>query len=79
MVGLLGTAIFQAMCFGGLEPVAWVLMLMPVLVVCFFLAVALFASRLRINNVMSVPCGCPRCLETDDPAPELGCSTGFCE
>jgi hypothetical protein len=56
MVGLFGTGIFQALCFGGFEPAAWVLMLIPVIVVCFFLAVALFASRMRINNVMSVPC-----------------------
>jgi hypothetical protein len=56
LVGLFGTGIFQALCFGGLEPVAWVLMSIPVLIVCFFLAVALFASRMRIDNVMSVPC-----------------------
>ena len=109
MVGLAGTGIFQALCFGGLEPAAWVLMLIPVLVVCFFMAVALFASRMRINNIMSVPCdscghreplppapcpcggggcgrcrGCPRCLlgvnlETAAPAPQIGCSTGFCD
>ncbi len=99
MVGLAGTGIFQALCFGGLEPAAWVLMLIPVLVVCFFMAVALFASRMRINNIMSVPCdscdrplpppqprcnrtpscGCPRCLETAAPAPQVGCSTGFCD
>jgi hypothetical protein len=85
MVGLFGTGIFQALCFGGLEPVAWVLMLIPVMVVCFFMAVALFASRMRITNVLTVPCdrsptcGCPRCLETAAPAPQVGCSSGFCE
>lgn len=56
MVGLFGTGIFQALCFGGLEPVAWVLMSIPVLIVCFFLAVALFASRMRIENIVEVPC-----------------------
>lgn len=56
MVGLFGTGIFQALCFGGLEPVAWVLMSIPVLIVCFFLAVALFASRMRIENIIEVPC-----------------------
>ena len=68
--GIFGTGVFQALCYGNLEPVAWVLMGIPVLVVCFFLAVALFASRMRINNVRKVPCdscgrpeggcGCPR-------------------
>jgi hypothetical protein len=71
MVGLLGTGVFQGLCYGNLEPVAWVLMGIPVLIVCFFLAVALFASSMRINNVRKVPCdgcnkpkeecgGCPR-------------------
>ncbi len=56
-VGVVGTATFQALCYGGLESVAWVLMLIPVLLVCFFLAVALFASSMRIQNVEKVPCG----------------------
>lgn len=56
MVGLFGTGIFQLLCRGGLEPVAWVLMSIPVLIVCFFLAVALFAARMRIENVCEVPC-----------------------
>ena len=56
VVGLFGTVVFQVLCRGGLEPVAWVLMAIPVLIVCFFLAVALFASRMRINNVRKVPC-----------------------
>ena len=69
IVGLGGTAIFQALCFGGLEPVAWVLMSIPVLIVCFFLAVALFASRMRIENVEKVPCD--RC---NKPKAQCGCS-----
>jgi hypothetical protein len=69
LVGLGGTGIFQALCYGGLEPVAWVLMSIPVLIVCFFLAVALFASRMRIDNVMSVPCD--RC---GHPKPRCGCN-----
>ena len=56
LVGVFGTGVFQALCFGGLEPVAWVLMMIPVIIICFFLAVALFASRMRIENIMSVPC-----------------------
>ena len=56
IVGILGTGVFQSLCYGGLEPVAWVLMAIPILIVCFFLAVALFASRMRINNVRQVPC-----------------------
>ena len=71
MVGLFGTGIFQALCFGGLEPVAWVLMFIPILVVCFFLAVALFASRMRIENIMSLPCD--RCGR---PKPSCGCGSG---
>ena len=56
VIGVFGTGIFQALCFGGLEPLAWVLMMIPVLIVCFFLAVALFASRMRISNFMRLPC-----------------------
>jgi len=56
LVGVTGTGVFQGLCYGGLEPVAWVLMAIPVLIVCFFLAVALFASRMRIENIMKVPC-----------------------
>lgn len=65
VVGVLGTGVFQALCFGGLEPLAWVIMLIPVLIVCFFLAVALFASRMRIENIMAVPCG--RCQQRHQP------------
>lgn len=57
MVGVFGTGVFQGLCYGGLEPLAWILMSIPVLIVCFFLAVALFASRMRIDNVIEVPCG----------------------
>jgi hypothetical protein len=65
VVGVLGTGVFQGLCFGGLEPLAWVIMLIPVLIVCFFMAVALFASRMRIENIMSVPCG--RCHQRHAP------------
>jgi hypothetical protein len=68
-VGVVGTAVFQALCFGGLEPLAWVLMMIPVLLVCFFLAVALFSSSVRIKNVEKVPCD--RCGR---PLP-CGCSS----
>jgi hypothetical protein len=55
-VGLFGTGIFQALCFGGFESIAWVLMMIPILVICFFIAVALFASRMRIEDIEEVPC-----------------------
>lgn len=68
VVGLLGTGVFQGLCYGGLEPVAWVLMSIPVLIVCFFLAVALFASKMRIENIRKVPCdNCGRPQHHEDP------------
>jgi hypothetical protein len=84
-VGILGTGVFQGLCYGGMEPVAWVLMSIPVLIVCFFLAVALFASRMRIQNVEEVPCdscgrpkaacGCPKpCTTCGKPKPACGCT-----
>jgi len=56
LIALFGTGIFQGLCYGGLEPIAWTLMLIPVLIVCFFLAVALFASSMRIENINKLPC-----------------------
>jgi hypothetical protein len=79
IAGLAGTGIFQALCFGGLEPVAWVLMFIPVLIVCFFMAVALFASRMRINNIMSVPCRGKNCSDPDTPKPKPRCNRTRCE
>ena len=67
LIGVVGTGIFQALCFGGLEPLAWVLMMIPVLIVCFFLAVALFASRMRISNFMRLPCRDGSCREEAKP------------
>lgn len=76
MVGIFGTGVFQGLCYGGLEPVAWVLASIPILIVCFFLAVALLASKFRIRNVEVGDCrqhgGCaepqppkkPRCNRT---------------
>ncbi len=92
LVGLVGTGVFQALCFGGLEPVAWTLMSIPVLIVCFFLAVALFASRMRIQNIRQVPCDrCghakPRCGCGDEKKPRCnrtrcdrcrGCGCPYC-
>ena len=60
-VGILGTGTFQVLCFGGLETLAWVLMLIPVMVVCFFFAVALLSSQMRIRNFMKLPCREDRC------------------
>ena len=56
LVGILGAGTFQGLCLAEFENVAWVLMLIPVMVVCFFLAVALLASSLRIKNEVHVPC-----------------------
>jgi uncharacterized membrane protein len=50
VTAIFGTGAFQALCYGGLEPIAWLLMLLPVLIVCFFFAVALFSSYLRITT-----------------------------
>ena len=74
VVGVLGTGVFQGLCFGGLEPLAWVIMLIPVLIVCFFMAVALFASRMRIENIMSVPCD--RCHQRHAPWGPCGSPPG---
>jgi hypothetical protein len=86
IIGIVGTGIFQALCFGGLEPLAWVLMMIPVLIVCFFLAVALFASRMRINNFMRLPCdrcGHRRCDGSCDghgqPARKPRCNKTRCD
>lgn len=71
IVGVTGTGVFQSLCYGGLEPVAWILMSIPVLIVCFFLAVALFASRMRIENIVEVPCGsngCSHCQSVENQA-----------
>jgi hypothetical protein len=57
-VGLLGTTVFQILCRGGLEIISWTLMIIPVLILCFFFAVALFAARLRIQNFRQIPCDC---------------------
>jgi hypothetical protein len=74
MVGLFGTGIFQVLCYGGLEPVAWILMSIPVLIVCFFLAVALFASRMRIEDIRKV--NCDRCKKPHRHHERCGGSPG---
>jgi len=83
-VGAVGTAVFQGLCYGGLDSLAWVLMLIPVLLVCFFLAVALFASSMRIQNVEKVKCGrsdrdhgCDK-KRKDDLPPCGGCGAPGC-
>jgi len=75
LVGVFGTGVFQALCFGGLEPIAWTLMLIPVLVVCFFLAVALFASKVRIHNVQK-HCPTPTCTKKPTCAARCVSCTG---
>jgi hypothetical protein len=57
LVGIVGTGLFQLLCSGGFEPIAWIVFMIPILVVCFFLAVALFASKMRIEN--AGPCRKP--------------------
>jgi hypothetical protein len=74
LVGIFGTGVFQALCFGGLEPLAWVLMSIPVLIVCFFIAVAVFASSMRIENVEEVPC----CGSSGSCGGSCGGSSGSC-
>lgn len=85
-VGAVGSSTFQGLCYGGMEALAWVLMLIPVLLVCFFLAVALFASSMRIRNVETVPCrrrhghpcGCPRCQDSSSSAVCPSCQGSGC-
>jgi len=55
---------------GNIENAAWFLMLIPVLVVCFFFAVALLASSLRINNVVDVPCGSCKQIQPSHDKPK---------
>ena len=59
IVGALGTLVFQSLCLGGFESLAWILMIIPVMIVCFFFAVALVSSYLRINT--RPRCKRPRC------------------
>ena len=56
MVGIFGSGVFQILCYGGLGPLAWLLMMIPVLIICFFVALALFASQLRIQNIRETTC-----------------------
>ena len=75
ITGLVGTVTFQALCYGGLETGAWILMLIPVLIVCFFLAVALLASSMRIKNVYERPCKKPTCKKPKcNRTRECGCT-----
>ena len=50
LIGIFGTGIFQGLCINGIEPIAWIVMMIPILIVCFFFAIALFTSSVRINN-----------------------------
>jgi hypothetical protein len=78
LVGIFGAGVFQTLCNGGLEPVAWTLMLLPVLVVCFFLAVAVFSSSVRINNQREVSC-CEEehCEQESTCVDQCDCDTRF--
>lgn len=79
LVGLIGTGVFQGLCYGGLEPVAWILASIPILIVCFFLAVALLASKFRIQNVEKVDCRRhTRCDRCSDPSSPCGGSPSPC-
>ena len=79
-VAVFGTGVFQALCYTGYEPLAWVFMAIPVLIVCFFLAIALFASSMRINNVRSPckRCSSPRC-NGGCPAKKPRCNRTRCD
>jgi len=71
IVGIVGVATFQGLCMGNFENIAWVLMLIPVLVVCFFMAVALLASSMRIKNVYTGPCNeCKEKPKCNGPKPK---------
>ncbi len=61
IVGALGSLVFQSLCLGGFESLAWILMLIPVMIVCFFFAVALVSSYLRINTRPKRECKRLRC------------------
>ena len=50
LVAVIGTGVFQALCSAGFEPIAWLFMSIPILIVCFFLAVAIFSSSIRVSN-----------------------------
>ena len=50
LVAIIGTGVFQTLCSAGFEPIAWLFMSIPILIVCFFLAVAIFSSSIRVNN-----------------------------
>jgi hypothetical protein len=56
-VGIIGVATFQGLCYSGVEVLAWLVMMIPVLLLCFFLAIALLASSMRIRNVRVEPNG----------------------
>jgi hypothetical protein len=70
IVGIIGTGTFEGLCMANFENAAWFLMVIPVLVVCFFFAVALLASSLRINNVVDVPCGSCKQIQPKSKCPE---------
>jgi hypothetical protein len=58
ILGIFGVGTFQVLCMFNMEHAAWFLMVIPVMVVCFFLAIAVLASSMRIKNVEMVPCKC---------------------
>ena len=64
MTGVVGTLSFEVLCMTGLEPLAWMFMMLPVLATCFFVAVALFASSVRIETVGECP-GSGGCRDRD--------------
>lgn len=58
LVGILGSILFQMLCTIGMSIFAWILMAIPILLVCFFFAIALFTSSVRIQNVKIDDCDC---------------------
>jgi hypothetical protein len=80
LVGVFGVGTFQGLCMGSFENIAWALMVIPVLVLCFFMAVALLASSIRIRNVVSCDsCGRRSCNRScRKPKPKCHRSSHTC-
>ena len=80
-VGIIGVATFQGLCYSGVEVLAWLVMMIPVLLLCFFLAIALLASSMRIRNVRVEPqqqCQRPKCQRPKCQRPTCDGSCTIC-
>jgi len=83
LVGVFGVATFQSLCIGNFENMAWFLMLIPVILVCFFMAIAILASSIRVRTV--IPCqyckrqGCDGSCRRPRPKCNRSSCDGTCE